>query len=615
VSEVREGAVYKRQTRRPMEEWRVLIRDHHEGYIGWDDFQRIQRMLKDNGTGFRTQARGAAKKGAALLSGLLRCRRCGRKLMVSYTGTNSLAPRYYCHRGRLDNAEPGCISLGATPVDEAVSREADDLYKLLVAASIRLSPGHPSVVLAGHPTKDYCLVPEDRSQRGKHITRMRTFLSTPDIEGVITLQVTNAVDPNMGKRSFCQGDTLYYNIDSLQEDMRAAPAGYTPTGGTAHPPSNWLQNDSDGVPSVRFTLAHELNHVLGVPDDYYEQLDPTKEIDANVQWNKPALPAYNGYKGWQSSARPYNADQKNLMYEKGVMRLRHLWHHTRMLSSNSSVAGVVPDRPYVPRHRTFATTGIDFKTRADVSPWDVIAEGHLPGGHAELALFALGDDEGSVEAMFAQPIPAGSFFSLPIYLPLRPSDRFHGIVAVRTYYRFVFDDSILPSTGAFPPSTDPVAQRKWMTMFKFYENHYADYYRLPRIRFMLEGGHRFSQNSASASDRIAIVVQPHFAYGPPGFNPFGPPDKADFRLNISETTGTPCPLLKDHPGTTLDLAIADVHPLPILRLALGERSWKLAGTSRTVNTDPISQVSFESVAHAVEDMLDEPRGTRTARPM
>src|SRR4051812_34847640 len=65
-------------------------------------------------------AHGAPKHGAALLSGLLRCRRCGRKLTVQYTGAKHDIPRYACLRGRLDYGDPTCIAFGGLRVDDAV---------------------------------------------------------------------------------------------------------------------------------------------------------------------------------------------------------------------------------------------------------------------------------------------------------------------------------------------------------------------------------------------------------------------------------------------------------------------------------------------------------------
>src|SRR5262249_33537342 len=56
----------------------------------------------------------------ALLAGLVRCRRCGRKLTVRYTGTQHNIPRYACHRGLLDSGEPRCIAFGGLRVDDAI---------------------------------------------------------------------------------------------------------------------------------------------------------------------------------------------------------------------------------------------------------------------------------------------------------------------------------------------------------------------------------------------------------------------------------------------------------------------------------------------------------------
>jgi hypothetical protein len=53
----------------------------------------------------------------------LRCRRCGHKLSVTYSGTRFGALRYLCQRGVLDNGEPRCIGFGGVPIDAAISRE------------------------------------------------------------------------------------------------------------------------------------------------------------------------------------------------------------------------------------------------------------------------------------------------------------------------------------------------------------------------------------------------------------------------------------------------------------------------------------------------------------
>lgn len=109
--------------RRSPDQWLALIRDHHAGYVSWEDHARVQQMLDSNNQIQRVVKPGAARRGSALLAGLLRCRRCGRKLIVSYTGRTGDVVRYSCCRGFLDNAEPKCLQFGGLNADEAVARE------------------------------------------------------------------------------------------------------------------------------------------------------------------------------------------------------------------------------------------------------------------------------------------------------------------------------------------------------------------------------------------------------------------------------------------------------------------------------------------------------------
>ena len=102
--------------RRPRTDWLALKPGAHEGYVDWERAEAIRRMVSDNIPTSRHH--GAPKHGDALLAGLLRCRRCGRKLISRYTGTKHDIPRYACDRGRLDNGELRCIAFGGLRVDE-----------------------------------------------------------------------------------------------------------------------------------------------------------------------------------------------------------------------------------------------------------------------------------------------------------------------------------------------------------------------------------------------------------------------------------------------------------------------------------------------------------------
>ena len=105
-------------SRKARDEWLALMPDTHEGYVSWEKVEAIRAMVSSNVPTSRHH--GAPKHGDALLAGLIRCRRCGRKLIVRYTGTKHGIPRYSCDRGRLDSGEPRCIAFGGLRVDDAV---------------------------------------------------------------------------------------------------------------------------------------------------------------------------------------------------------------------------------------------------------------------------------------------------------------------------------------------------------------------------------------------------------------------------------------------------------------------------------------------------------------
>lgn len=112
-----------RSIRRNTDEWEVLIKDHHEGYISWEDFVRNQRLIADNANGKSYLGRGSVRHGEALLAGLFRCARCGRKLQVCYGGRVTFSQRYACRGAFSARAEMSCIGFGGMRVDRTVAQE------------------------------------------------------------------------------------------------------------------------------------------------------------------------------------------------------------------------------------------------------------------------------------------------------------------------------------------------------------------------------------------------------------------------------------------------------------------------------------------------------------
>ncbi|MBV9796530.1 MAG: recombinase family protein [Solirubrobacterales bacterium] len=116
-----QGRVRRRTVELPIERWSVCLPEHHPGYVSWQEYlatrERLRRNVRPSGEGG-----GAVREGQALLQGILRCGRCGRRMQVAYSGRAGRSPRYACVRAfHHHGAERACQSLGGQRLDDAVS--------------------------------------------------------------------------------------------------------------------------------------------------------------------------------------------------------------------------------------------------------------------------------------------------------------------------------------------------------------------------------------------------------------------------------------------------------------------------------------------------------------
>lgn len=103
----------------PMEQWRVLIKDHLPAYITWQRYLNNRERLKQNQTS--PDSVGTVRDGCALLPGLLVCGGCGRKMKVSY---RTKARAYYgCMRHLMEGTEQACYGLQAGVLDELIAQQ------------------------------------------------------------------------------------------------------------------------------------------------------------------------------------------------------------------------------------------------------------------------------------------------------------------------------------------------------------------------------------------------------------------------------------------------------------------------------------------------------------
>ena len=106
---------------KPFADWEVFIKDHHNGYIDWEEFERNQKQIAANAYSKPGDVK-SGRGGGALLSGFLMCARCGRRLSIAYRGHAPRQTVYRCNSMDLTGAAR-CMTFGGSRVDAAIAKE------------------------------------------------------------------------------------------------------------------------------------------------------------------------------------------------------------------------------------------------------------------------------------------------------------------------------------------------------------------------------------------------------------------------------------------------------------------------------------------------------------
>jgi DNA invertase Pin-like site-specific DNA recombinase len=112
--------------KRDRDEWDVFIPDHFPGYISLAEFEENQRILENNRNQYPAK-QGAARRGPALLQGLVFCKHCGRKMRIRYSGGGAY---YVCDAAHRRFGDPICNRASCKRVDTLV----EELFLTVVNA-------------------------------------------------------------------------------------------------------------------------------------------------------------------------------------------------------------------------------------------------------------------------------------------------------------------------------------------------------------------------------------------------------------------------------------------------------------------------------------------------
>jgi DNA invertase Pin-like site-specific DNA recombinase len=166
---VHDGVVRETQRRTPREEWHVCLPEHHPGFITFERYEANIKRLRANWRPPRGEGGGAAREGSALLQGLVRCGRCGRKMQVGYSGP-TLVPNYSCVRGNQLYGTARCQSLGGRRAEHVVLEAMfEALRPAAIDATLRaikeLANSHQVKVRSAELELDRARYDADRARR------------------------------------------------------------------------------------------------------------------------------------------------------------------------------------------------------------------------------------------------------------------------------------------------------------------------------------------------------------------------------------------------------------------------------------------------------------------
>jgi DNA invertase Pin-like site-specific DNA recombinase len=131
-----DGQLRRRPRALPPEEWGAVRWEAFQGYIGRAEYEANQTLLAQNLQQAGIARRGRRRDGPALLTGLILCGRCGRRMYVSYNGEHGQRITYLCNTHQMRYAQPACQRVPGAGVDRLV---AERVLEALTPAQIELS--------------------------------------------------------------------------------------------------------------------------------------------------------------------------------------------------------------------------------------------------------------------------------------------------------------------------------------------------------------------------------------------------------------------------------------------------------------------------------------------
>jgi DNA invertase Pin-like site-specific DNA recombinase len=264
-----DGSIHASVTELPRDQWEVLIRDHHPGYITFAQYLDNEAKLASN----RTNA-GARppREGTALCQGIVFCGACGRPMGVRYADTR---PYYECSHSRADHvATQRCGSVRASLIDDAVTAAflasvAPDQLVLALAAAGEVTTRRAQATRAAQLAVDRARYQADRAERTFTACEPENRLVARSLETRWEVRLTELAEAEAALATQTASQPPLPDPDKLAAAAADLPAIWAAKSST----------DRDRKRMLRTMLAD----VTITPSTQ----DPTR-IDVGLRWNSGA---------------------------------------------------------------------------------------------------------------------------------------------------------------------------------------------------------------------------------------------------------------------------------------------------------------------------------------
>ena len=251
---------------RPLRECEIFLKDHHEGYIDWLEFERNQKQLAANAFRKKGDAK-SGRGGRSLLVGLLTCGRCGRRLKVAYKGRYPY-PVYQCSGATVMLGLPRCMSFAGQRIDTAIVPE---LIRAVEPMAIEAALSAERRHMEGQREQQCILELELQQARYEATLAERRYAACDPENRLIAAQLEKSWEATLRRVQECEG-----RLDAVR----------TPQATTARPDFAGLAHDLVGAwksPHVAMRTRQQLLRTL-VNEITVDIDEAAREIVLTIHW-------------------------------------------------------------------------------------------------------------------------------------------------------------------------------------------------------------------------------------------------------------------------------------------------------------------------------------------